>query len=30
MFRVSDGKISEHWDVKQPVPAITASGHPVW
>jgi predicted SnoaL-like aldol condensation-catalyzing enzyme len=26
MFRVADGKIAEHWDVVQEVPAMTASG----
>lgn len=27
IFRVQDGKIAEHWDVIQPVPAKTASGN---
>ncbi|MDB5583656.1 MAG: Pyruvate kinase [Bradyrhizobium sp.] len=26
-FRLKDGKITEHWDVIQPVPPKTASGH---
>jgi predicted SnoaL-like aldol condensation-catalyzing enzyme len=30
VFRVTSGHISEHWDLKQPVPASTASGHPMW
>lgn len=30
IFRVTDGKVSEHWDIKQPVPSTTRSGHPVW
>ena len=30
IFRVTNGKISEHWDVKQPVPATTVSGNPMW
>jgi predicted SnoaL-like aldol condensation-catalyzing enzyme len=27
VFRVQDGKIAEHWDTIQPVPATTLSGH---
>jgi len=27
IFRVTDGKVSEHWDTIQPVPAATASGN---
>jgi predicted SnoaL-like aldol condensation-catalyzing enzyme len=30
VFRVTDGKISEHWDVKQPVPKTSANGHGMW
>jgi len=30
VFRFKDGKISEHWDLKQVVPATTASGRPMW
>ena len=29
IFRVAGGKIVEHWDVQQPVPANTASGRPM-
>ena len=29
IFRVVDGKLAEHWDVKEPVPERTASGNPV-
>ena len=27
VFRVQDGKLAEHWDTIQPVPATTVSGH---
>lgn len=27
IFRVADGKIAEHWDAQQEVPATTANGH---
>lgn len=30
IFRVTDGRINEHWDVKQAVPEVTRSGHPMW
>ena len=30
VFRFKDGKISEHWDIKQKVPETTASGRPMW
>ncbi|HTT01017.1 MAG TPA: nuclear transport factor 2 family protein [Steroidobacteraceae bacterium] len=30
VFRVTNAHISEHWDIKQPVPAVTRSGHPMW
>jgi predicted SnoaL-like aldol condensation-catalyzing enzyme len=28
VFRIADGLIAEHWDVKEDVPESTASGHP--
>lgn len=28
IFRITDGLVSEHWDYKQAVPAVTASGNP--
>jgi predicted SnoaL-like aldol condensation-catalyzing enzyme len=30
VFRVTAAHISEHWDLKQPVPAATRSGHGMW
>jgi len=30
IFRVTDGKISEHWDVKQTVPAVAANANGMW
>ncbi|WP_174147505.1 nuclear transport factor 2 family protein [Leisingera sp. ANG59] len=30
IFRVTDGKISEHWDVLQEEVAETVSGNPMW
>jgi predicted SnoaL-like aldol condensation-catalyzing enzyme len=30
IFRVTDGRISEHWNVKQTVPEVTRNGHPMW
>jgi len=30
IFRIRGGKIHEHWDLKQPVPARTASGNAMW
>jgi len=29
VFRVADGVITEHWDVREPVPPTTASGNDV-
>jgi predicted SnoaL-like aldol condensation-catalyzing enzyme len=29
IFRLEDGKIVEHWDVAQRIPAETVSGHPM-
>lgn len=29
IYRVGDGKLIEHWDVREAVPATTASGRPV-
>jgi predicted SnoaL-like aldol condensation-catalyzing enzyme len=30
IFRVTNGHISEHWDVKEPVPDGTRNGHGMW
>ncbi len=30
LFRITNGKISEHWDIKQEVPETTASGRGMW
>ena len=30
IFRVRDGRISEHWDLRQPVPRETANRHEMW
>jgi predicted SnoaL-like aldol condensation-catalyzing enzyme len=30
VFRIANGLIVEHWDVQQPVPEATASGHDVY
>ncbi|WP_433245488.1 nuclear transport factor 2 family protein [Streptosporangium sp. CA-135522] len=29
VFRVAEGLIAEHWDVKENVPETTAGGHPI-
>ena len=29
IFRVVDGRLAEHWDVKEDVPELTANGNPV-
>ncbi|MBY6114076.1 ester cyclase [Mameliella alba] len=29
IYRIADGKLAEHWDVREAVPAATASGRPV-
>ena len=30
LFRLEDGRIAEHWDVKQSVPASSVNGHAMW
>ena len=30
LFRIRAGKIFEHWDVIQPVPATTVNGSKMW
>jgi len=30
IYRLADGKIAEHWDVIQPVPAAANNGHPMF
>ncbi len=30
IFRVTDGKVSEHWDIKQKAPETSANGHGMW
>jgi len=30
LFRLQDGRIAEHWDVKQLVPATSVNGHSMW
>lgn len=30
IFRIRNGQVAEHWDVSQPVPRTTTSGHPMW
>jgi predicted SnoaL-like aldol condensation-catalyzing enzyme len=29
VFRIAEGRIVEHWDVKEAVPETTTSGHPI-
>jgi predicted SnoaL-like aldol condensation-catalyzing enzyme len=29
VYRIQDGKLVEHWDVKEPVPDSTANGNPM-
>ncbi|MEV5569666.1 nuclear transport factor 2 family protein [Spirillospora sp. NPDC052269] len=29
VFRIADGKIAEHWDLREDVPDTTASGRPI-
>ncbi|MEV3984795.1 nuclear transport factor 2 family protein [Nonomuraea sp. NPDC049655] len=29
VFRITDGLIAEHWDLREDVPATTVSGHPI-
>lgn len=30
IFRITGGQITEHWDVKQPVPAVSANANGMW
>ena len=30
LYRVADGKIAEHWDVIQPIPAAARNDHPLF
>jgi predicted SnoaL-like aldol condensation-catalyzing enzyme len=30
IWRVKDGRISEHWDVKQTVPEVSRNDHRMW